>query len=127
MVRDTDKIDYRTAFLIGLAVLMAVCLGWLVVNSMVGPRLFVSYVDIGTYVPGQVIERVVRLENEGWGSLIINQAKPCCGLSLPYGFPRRIPAKSADVIVVRLRAPDSPVPLEKDFALHTNEIGRAHV
>jgi len=121
MVRQINRRAYIVTLFIALIVVLAGFVGLLWGRSLLVPSLFVSYVDIGTYKPGQVIERLVKLENEGRGSLIIHDAKACCGLSLPYGFPKRIPAKSADVIVLRFRAPASPAPLEKVFALYTND------
>lgn len=118
MIKQTNKRIYLISLFIVLMVIVVGFVGLLWGRSLLVPRLFVPYVDIGTYMPGQVIERVVRLENEGWGSLIIHEVK---GMSLPYGFPKRIHAKSTDVIVLRFRAPDGPIPLERNITLHTND------
>lgn len=121
MVRQTDKKDYHMAFLISLTILMAVCLGWLVIRSKLEPRLAVSDVDIGTYIPGQIVERAIRLENKGWRSLTIHEANVCCGTSLPDGFPKRIAPQSTNSIVVRMRTPRGYNALEKKITLKTND------
>ena len=124
MVGQNEKRDYRsTAFLIGLSVLMAVCLGWLVVGSMLGPRLFVSDVELGAYTPGQLAERAIHLENRGSTKLLIHDVKTCCGISLVGDLPKAIAAGSTDVIVLHLRAPNGLAPLEKYVTLHTNDPG----
>lgn len=123
MVRQINKRVYLISFLIGLMVLLVGGVGLLWGRSVLVPRLVVSDVDIGTYVPGQAVERTIRLENKGWRSLIINKAKPCCGMSLPYGFPKRIPARSTDVIVFRIKPRSGPFPFENSIALHTNGPG----
>lgn len=122
MIRQIGKKGYRIASFIGLTALMGVCVGWLLCGGLVpGPRLVVSDVDIGTYIPGQTIERAIRLENRGWRSLTIHGAIVCCGMSLPGGFPKNIAPRSTNFIVVRVPTPREYTALEQKIALTTND------
>jgi hypothetical protein len=121
MVRQTNKDDHRTTFLISLVILMVVCLCWLMVRSMLRPRLIVSDVDIGTYIPGQTVERVIHLENKGWRSLAVHKAYVCCGMSLPDGFPKRIAPQSINSIVVHMCTPRGYTALYNKVTLKTND------
>lgn len=123
MAKQENHLSYRTLFIIGLIVLIVVPLAWSWAKSFFVPKLVVSDIDIGNCVPGQAVERTIVIKNEGRRPLLIHEAKTCCGVSLPYGFPKKIPARSTDVIVLRLRTPDGLVTIEKDITLHTNDPG----
>ena len=95
--------------------------GWVWHTTKSHPHLFVSNINLGIYQPAHTLERALRLENKGSGELLIHDIKMCCGISLLGDFPKRIPAKSTQVIVLRIKTSSGPFPYEKSFALHTND------
>lgn len=121
MAKHIDHRNRRVPCIVGLVVLAAACLGWQWGQSFRIPRLVVSDVDMGNYIPGQKVQRVIRLENQGRGSLVVNEVKSCCGVSVVGGVPKKIPAASSDVIILQIRAPDDPLPFERSVVLHTND------
>ena len=95
--------------------------GWFWLTMTRGPELVVSDIDLGTYTSAHTLERALRLQNRGPGELVIDNAATCCGISQVGDLPKRIPPKSSDVIVFRIKPEASPFPYEKSFALHTND------
>ncbi len=121
MEKKLERKNYSTVFLVGLLALVAIYFGRSLVGSLLKPKLFVSDVDLGAYIPGQITKCVVHLKNIGSSELQIHNIKTCCGISLSGDFPKRIPAGMTDVIVLNIRTSGGPFPLEKDFSIHTND------
>ncbi len=92
----------------------------LVINrgrSFSKPLVFQS--DIGEFVPFEATERAIIIENPGRRVIIINEVRPCCGVFLPYGFPKTIHPQSTAAMVVRVFCLDSP--FEKAIKLITDD------
>jgi len=121
MVRQINKRVYLISFFIVLMVLLVGGIGWIWSRSALVPRLVVSDIDLDACKSARTLERALRLENRGSGELLIHDAKVCCGISLVGDFPKRISARSTDVIVLRIPIPDGPLTFKKSFALYTND------
>ncbi len=85
------------------------------------PRLEATNIDLGTFVPGQTLERVVKIRNLGWKTLILYDAKACCGTTLPQGFPKQIGPRSSAYIPVRIQTSTKYNSLHRKIALKTND------
>lgn len=94
---------------------------WLFNTFVFTPKLVASDIDVGTFMPKMVIERIIRVENRGWASLYIYNVKTCCGATLPDGFPKKISPRTVSYIPIRLEMPVSYTPLKRIVALKTND------
>jgi len=94
---------------------------WLCFNRIFGPKLIVSDLDLGVFIPGQVVERALSIENRGWKSLVINDVKTCCGVTLPFDYPKKIRPCSTAFVVLRVHLPFTYSPWNKSFLLETND------
>lgn len=94
---------------------------WLSLNHILGPKLIVSDLDLGVFMPGQVVERALSIENRGWKSLVLNDVKTCCGVALPLGYPKKIRPLSASFVVLRVHLPFTYSPWNKTLLLETND------
>ena len=121
MIKKIDKGLYRIVILVSLTVILSLCVCWFLNVSKVHPKLVINDINLGSFEVAHTMEQAVRLENQGSGELLIYDVKTCCGMSLAGDFPKRISAGSEDVFVVRIRIPESHIPLEKNFVLHTND------
>jgi len=121
MIKKIDKGLYRIVILVSLTVILSLCVCWFLNVSKVHPKLVINDINLGSFEVAHTMEQAVRLENQGSGELLIYDVKTCCGMSLAGDFPKRISAGSEDVFVIRIRIPESHIPLEKNFVLHTND------
>lgn len=107
--------------LVGLAGVIVISAIWLSAHLSARPRLAVSDVDLGSYIPGQTLERAVCIRNEGRRALAIYAVEPCCGMTVPFGFPTAVGPRSAAYVVVRLDTPASYGPIGATLTLRTND------
>jgi len=99
------------------AVLLGI--GLLTIFGTSVPKTLIFHSDIGTFVPFRATERSIMIENPGRRLITIKEVHTCCGISLPYGFPKTIHPQSTAAMVVRVHGSDSP--LEKAITLKTDD------
>jgi hypothetical protein len=107
--------------LVGLAGVVVISAIWLSAHLSARPGLVLSDVDFGSYIPGQTLERAVCIRNEGRRALAIYAVEPCCGMTLPFGFPATVGPRSVAYVVVRLDTPASYGPIGATLTLRTND------
>ena len=116
-----DRRVARSWVLVGLAGVVVISAIWLFAHLSGRPRLAVSDVDFGSYIPGQTLERVVCIRNKDRRALAIYAVEPCCGMTVPFGFPATVGPRSVAYVVVRLDTPASYGPIGATLTLRTND------
>jgi len=120
------KTAYRVlggSLLLGLVTVVVAVLVGLGARDLLVPRLSTcGRVDVGILRPGQTeLHAVLAVENTGWRRLIIDDVVTCCGISLPYGFPKEIAGQSKAYVVLRADLPRSNKPYRRSVTLITND------
>jgi hypothetical protein len=103
---------------IAVAVLLGI-IGLVINRGRSSPKPLVFQSDIGEFVPFEATERAIIIENPGRRFITINEVRPCCGVFLPYGFPKTIHPQSSAAMVVRVSCFDSAI--EKAIKLITDD------
>ena len=112
---------YSRRYLILILIIGVGTIVWLFFGIVFVPKLVVSDLDLGVFQPGQVVERVLSIENRGWKSLVIDDVNTCCGVTLPFDYPKKIRSRSASFVVLRMRLPFTYNPWNRTLLLKTND------
>lgn len=116
---DRTKSLVRRFWWFGIAVVVLLGIGLLTTLGTSASKTLIFQSDIGTFVPFRATERPIMIENPGRRLITINEVRPCCGILLPYGFPKTIRPQSTAAMIVCVHGSDSP--LEKAITLKTDD------
>jgi hypothetical protein len=106
-------------------IFLSILIGILIVNvivdvRLISPKLVVSNLDLGTFVPGSELERTIAVTNKGWRTLNISDVNTCCGCTI-RNVPLKIAGGSTGFLSFKLRTPNGCGEFRREIKLATND------